>query len=214
MTSLSVWCGINSMKTCAHMALILALAASCAANAQNCAGGQRSILPGGCYQNPTGKDAQAQSATPKTQVVPMQAGWWRDELVGKNGKPVPDSAYESCRHSSDWHTFALEAGEEASEGCGKTKLISRMWGKPPVLQVGTQETCRDGSNKVTTTQWLVRLDTPNTPDAPLRKYSLYTSTTTQRTPAPGYVQSKELGETSRHTWLGACPTGTHNGQKQ
>lgn len=196
------------------MTLILALAASCAAHAQTCASGQRSILPGGCYKKPSGNDAPAQGVSLLTQAVPMKTGLWRDELVGKNGKPEPDSAYESCRHSSDWRAFALEAGEEASEGCSKTKLVSRMWGKPPVLQVGQQESCQEGAARVLTTQWLVRLDAPSTPDAPLRQYSLHTSTVTHHTPAPGYVPSKKWGETSRHTWLGPCPAEAQNGQKQ
>jgi hypothetical protein len=178
---------------------MLALAASCAANAQNCAGGQRSILPGGCYQNPTGKDAQAQPVTPKTQVVPMQAGLWRDELLDSNGKPEKNSAIESCRTVSDWREHALAAGSEASEGCSPTKLISRQIGNPPTLQVGMTETCREDGKTLVTTSWLVRKDNSN---QPLNQYEMH-STITQVTKKSS-KQAPLSADRTRHTWLGAC----------
>lgn len=161
-----------------------------------------SILPGGCYTKPS---SLSQDVLPLKQAVPMKPGLWRDELLNSNGKPEKNSAIESCRTVSDWRDHVLAAGSEASEGCGRTKLISRQTGNPPALQVGMSETCREDGKTLVTTSWLVRTDAPN---QPLRQYEMHTSTQTMSKALPQKRSSSStkttLLETTRHTWLREC----------
>lgn len=170
------------------------------------------ILLGGCYTKPL---TTSQVITPLNQAVPMKAGLWRDELLDTNGKPQKDASIESCRKASDWRDHALAAGSEASEGCSRTKLISRQMGNPPTLQVGMSETCREDGKTLVTTSWLVRKDASN---QALHQYEMHTSTQTMSKALPQKKTSSStkttLLETTRHTWLGDCPEDSHNGQKQ
>ena len=161
-----------------------------------------SVLPGGCY---TKLAALSQDFVPLKQAVPMKAGLWRDELLDSNGKPEKNPAIESCRTVSDWREHALAAGSEASEGCSRTKLISRLIGNPPTLQVGTSETCREDGKTLVTTSWLVRKDASN---QALSQYEMHTSTQTMQKASPQKRASSSskttLAQTTRHTWLRAC----------
>lgn len=161
-----------------------------------------SVLPGGCY---TKLAAFSQDVVPLKQAVPMKAGLWRDELLDSNGNPEKNSAIESCRTVSDWREHALAAGSEASEGCSRTKLISRQIGNPPTLQVGMSETCREDGKTLVTTSWLVRKDAPN---QALSQYEMHTSTQTMQKASTQKRTSSSskttLVQTTRHTWLRAC----------
>ena len=161
-----------------------------------------SVLPGGCY---TKLAALSQDFVPLKQAVPMKAGLWRDELLDSNGNPEKNSAIESCRTVSDWREHALAAGSEASEGCSRTKLISRLIGNPPTLQAGTSETCREDGKTLVTTSWLVRKDASN---QALSQYEMHTSTQTIQKASPQKRTSSSskitLVQTTRHTWLKAC----------
>jgi hypothetical protein len=155
-----------------------------------------SILPGGCYTKPA---ALSQEVVPLKQAVPMKAGLWRDELLDSNGNPEKNSAIESCRTVSDWREHALSAGSEASEGCSRTKLISRQIGNPPTLQVGMSETCREDGKTLVTTSWLVRKDAPN---QPLHRYEM--RSTVSLVSKNASKQAAVSDDRTRHTWLGAC----------
>jgi hypothetical protein len=161
-----------------------------------------SVLPGGCY---TKLAALSQDFVPLKQAVPMKPGLWRDELLDSNGKPEKNSAIESCRTVSDWRDHVLAAGSEASEGCGRTKLISRQTGNPPALQVGISETCREDGKTLLTTSWLVRKDASN---QSLSQYEMHTSTQTMSKASPQKRTSSSskitLAQTTRHTWLREC----------
>lgn len=160
------------------------------------------ILLGGCYTKPL---TTSQVITPLNQAVPMKAGLWRDELLDSNSKPEKNSAIESCRTVSDWRDHVLAAGSEASEGCGRTKLISRQTGNPPALQVGISETCREDGKTLLTTSWLVRKDASN---QSLSQYEMHTSTQTMSKASPQKRTSSSskttLAQTTRHTWLREC----------
>jgi hypothetical protein len=155
-----------------------------------------SILPGGCYTKPV---ALSQEVVPLKQAVPMKAGLWRDELLDSNGKPVKNSSIESCRTASDWRDHALAAGYEASEGCSRTKLISRQIGNPPALQVGMTETCREGGKTLVMTSWLVRHDNAN---QPLNQYEMHS--TISKVSKNASKQAAVSADRTRHTWLSAC----------
>jgi hypothetical protein len=163
------------------------------------------ILPGGCYTKPL---PTSPVIKPLTQAVPMKTGLWRDELLDKNGKPQKDASIESCRIASDWRDHSLATGSEASEGCSRTRLISRQMGNPPALQVGISETCREDGKTLVTTAWLVRKD--NGVDAPLHQYEMHTSTQTMATALPRKTtklatNTSEI-ERTRHTWISECLT--------
>jgi hypothetical protein len=155
-----------------------------------------SVLPGGCYAK---SSSLSPNIIPLKEAVPMKPGLWRDELIDRNGKPQKDASIESCRTASDWRDHALAAGSEASEGCSRTKLISRQTGNPPALQVGMTETCREEGKTLVMTSWLVRQDNSN---QPLSQYEMH-STITQVSKNLS-KQSSASAERTRHTWVSAC----------
>jgi hypothetical protein len=155
-----------------------------------------SVLPGGCYAKPS---SLSQDVIPLKQAIPMKAGLWRDELLDNNGKPERNSATESCRTANDWRDHALAAGSEASEGCSRTKLISRQTGNPPRLQVGMTETCREEGKTLVMTSWLVRQDNAN---QPLHRYEMHSTIT--HIPKNSSQQAPLSADRTRHTWVGAC----------
>lgn len=187
------------MPKAAKIAMLLACTvavAICNSHAASHGNTCTSVLQGGCY---TKAATFSQDIESLKQAVPMKAGLWRDELLDNNGKPEKNSAIESCRTTSDWRDHALAAGNEASEGCSRTRLISRQIGNPPALQVGMTETCREGSKTFVMTSWLVRLGNAN---QALTQYEMH-STVTQ----VSKIASKQAlvsTDRTRHTWINIC----------
>jgi hypothetical protein len=192
------WCGIKRLPAMPKATLIAMIIAGSVTMmiSNSLASACSSVLLGGCYANPV---VLSQDAVPLKQAVPMKAGLWRDELLDSNGNPVKNSSIESCRTASDWRDHALAAGYEASEGCSRTKLISRQIGNPPALQVGMTETCREGGKTLVMTSWLVRHDNAN---QPLNQYEMHS--TVSKVSKNASKQAAVSADRTRHTWLSAC----------
>jgi hypothetical protein len=179
-------------KVMASLAAVLVSNSQASQTASTCA----SVLPGGCY---TKASSLSPNIIPLKEAVPMKPGLWRDELLDQYGKPQKDASIESCRTVSDWRDHALAAGSEASEGCSRTKLISRQIGNPPRQQVGVTETCREEGKTLLMTSWLVRQDNSN---QPLSQYEMH-STITQVSKNSSKQAPFSIDRT-RHTWVSAC----------